>query len=696
MSPPALNEPSGSSAFRGRIALAGCLLVFAALVAWHTSFSGAFVFDDFSAIVNNPSIRHLWPVWGTWLPRQTDLTVSGRPILNFSLAISYALSGTRVWGYHAVNLAIHILAGLTLFGIVRRTLQRPASCRSLLAGDPSRASSLLQSNAVPIAFTVALLWTLHPLQTEAVTYIIQRAESLMGLLFLLTLYCFIRSVGSPRAWLWQGGTVATCLLGAATKEVIAVAPLLILLYDRTFVAGTFREAWRHHRWLHLALMATWLPLAGLVATTGWNRGSTAGFGVGPTPWIYWLTQIGALPHYLWLSFWPHPLVADYGMALVKTAGDVVPQALLLLLLAAGTAFSLWRRPALGFLGVWFFAILAPTCVVPVATQTMAEHRMYLPLAAVLVLAVIGTHRLVGRRCLLASLALAMSLGWLTMRRNDVYGTELSFWSDIMAKRPENARAYINLGNISLAQGRVAEAIDRYEAALRLQPDLPATESNLSNVLAQAGRPAEAVEHGEAALRLRPDFPDAHINLGNALTQLGRTDEAIAHYEAALRVQPDAADTQVNLGAALVKAGRVDEAIAHYEAALRVEPDRAETEHALAGALMSKGDGPAALWHYTAAVRLKPDFVTARFALGNALAGAGRFADAITEYQAIIRLDPHDVLARNNLGNALMTLGRLDEAIAAYEDALRLQPDNTSVRDNLRLAHALREEAKRTP
>jgi tetratricopeptide (TPR) repeat protein len=683
--------------------LAGGLLVLAALVAWRTSFSGAFVFDDFSAIVDNPTIRHLWPVWATWLPRRADLTVSGRPFLNFTLAISHALSGSRVWGYHAVNLALHLLAGLTLFGIVWRTLGlvgRVIPNPPLSVSDPSnrrvKDNAPYPANATLLAFTVALLWTLHPLQTEAVTYIIQRAESLMGLLFLLTLYCFIRSVGSPRAWLWQGGAVAACLLGSATKEVIAMAPLLVLLYDRTFVAGTFRDAWRRRWRLHLALMATWLPLAWLVAGTGWSRGSTAGFGVGIAPGAYWLTQCDALTRYLGLSFWPCPLVADYGMTLVRSVGPVLPQALLLLLLAAGTAVSLWRRPALGFLGAWFFAILAPTSIVPVATQTMAEHRMYLPLAAVVTLAVIGTHRLVGRRCLLPFLALAVGLGWLTLHRNDVYRSELSLWGDVAAKRPENARAYINLGNLSLAQSRVAEAIARYETALRLQPNLPEAESNLSNALAQAGRPAEAVGHGEAALRLKSDFPDAHINLGNALMQLGRTAEAIAHYEAALRFQPDAADTQVNLGDALRKAGHPDEAIAHYEAALRVEPDRAETEYALAGAFMGKGDGPAALRHYTAAVRLKPGFIGARFALGNALAEAGRFADAIAEYQAIIRLDPRDLPARNNLGNALMTLGRLDEAIAAYEDALRLQPDNPSVRENLRLAHALREETKRTP
>jgi tetratricopeptide (TPR) repeat protein len=752
--------PSPSARRTVPVLLSALVIVLAALAGWHNSFSGAFVFDDVPTIRENLTIRHLWPPGEVLSPPADGSPVTGRPLVNLTLAVNYALSGTKPWSYHVFNLIIHLLAGLTLFGLVRRTLAlsnveglRLRSGQALVAvgrgrrtppqspGMAAFGDAALQSDATFLALAIALLWTLHPLQTEAVTYVVQRTESLMGLFYLLTLYCFIRGAtvetrpkpnnasshrepgeagrgdpaptsGNPPGLLrrfaprndpltgistfWFLASLLACLLGMATKEVMVSAPLIVFLYDRTFVAGTFREAWRRHWRLHLALLATWLVLAWLVAGTGWSRGRTAGFGVGIAPGAYWLTQFKAVARYQWLSLWPHPLVADYGMTLVRSAGSVLPQALLLLLLAAGTAVSLWRRPALGFLGAWFFAILAPTSIVPVATQTMAEHRMYLPLAAVVALTVIGTHRLVGRRCLLAFLALAVSLGWLTLRRNEVYGSELSFWSDIMAKRPENARAYVNLGNISLAQGRVAEAIARYETALRLQPNLPETESNLSNALAQAGRPVDAVAHGEAALRLDPDSPNAHINLGNALMQLGRTAEAIAHYEAALRVQPEAADTRINLGAALVKAGRVDEAIAHYEAALRVEPDRAETEYALAGALMSRGDGPAALRHYTAAIRLKPDYIPARFALGNALAEAGRFAEAIADYQAIVRLNPRDVRARNNLGNALMMLGRLDEAIAAYEDALRLQPDNPSVRENLRLAHALREEAKRTP
>ena len=175
------------------IRIGAVLLSLAALAAWSNSFHGAFVLDDIPTIVANPSIRRLGALGTVLSPPKIGSPVTGRPLVNLTLALNYAASGTQVWSYHALNLLIHLLAGLTLFGVVRRTLEQPIPCgRSLLAGDSSRASSFQQSNTLPIAFAVALLWTVHPLQTEAVTYIVQRAESLAALFYLLTLYCTIR------------------------------------------------------------------------------------------------------------------------------------------------------------------------------------------------------------------------------------------------------------------------------------------------------------------------------------------------------------------------------------------------------------------------------------------------------------------------------------------------------------------------
>ncbi len=279
---PALKPPNtsttGSSSPQWDIILGGCLIVFAALVAYHNCFAGPFIFDDVASVTENLRIRHLWPIWDALTPSANSM-VGGRPMVSFSLALNYALGGLAVGGYHALNLVIHILAGLTLYGVIRRTLLQPA-----LREQFGSASGRL-------ALAVAVLWTVHPLQTEAVTYVSQRCESLMGLFYLLTLYCFIRGADSPRSGEWFTLSVVTCLLGMASKEVMVTAPAMVLLYDRIFVSGSFREAWTRHLRLYLGLAGTWLLLVYLMTGLHYRA---VGFGLGIPWWAYALTESRAV------------------------------------------------------------------------------------------------------------------------------------------------------------------------------------------------------------------------------------------------------------------------------------------------------------------------------------------------------------------------------------------------------------------
>ena len=217
--------------------------------------------------------------------------------------------GETVWSYHALNLLIHLAAGLTLFGLLRRTLARQ------VVGERVRAA------ASPLALAVALLCVVHTLQTESVIYTAQRAESLMGLFYLLTLYSFARGLESGRRRLWFAAAVGTCLLGMACKEVMVSAPLLVLLYDRTFVAGTFSTALRRRGWWYGGLGASWLLLAYLVVGGG-GRAGTVGFTAHATPWSYGLMQCRAVAQYVRLALWPQPLVFDYGTELDARLAEV--------------------------------------------------------------------------------------------------------------------------------------------------------------------------------------------------------------------------------------------------------------------------------------------------------------------------------------------------------------------------------------
>ena len=686
--------------------LAGAILAIGTIAVYSRTFSVPLLLDDSASIADNPTIRHLWPIGPVLAPPSGGITVSGRPVLNLTLAINYALGGTQVRGYHAVNLAIHIMAGLTLFGIARRIFRPDAT----------------------VAFATALLWTLHPLQTESVTYIIQRAESLMGLFYLLTLYCFIRHAesqdnGQP-AWrirLFSALSVFFCLLGMATKEIMVSAPIVALLVDRTFLAGSFREAWRRRRMLHLGLASTWVLLGYLVIREGGNRSGSIGFGVGVSWWAYGLTQFQAVAHYLRLAVWPHPLVFEYGVLQARDIGQVAPFACLIVLLAAVTILALVRWPAWGFLGFWFFAILAPTSLVSGATQSIAEHRMYLALAPVLMAIIGGGHALMrlstgaqkasapqgpatfpapaaasGRRgpgaAPIVLIVLAGACGVMAAWRNEDYRSALALWSDTVSKQPDNNPVANNNLGAALARmpGRLDDAIAQFEEALRLRPDDAEAHYNLGGALSQKpGRLDDAIAQYQEALRLRTalaekqkdfadardDFAKAHNGLGLAWSnQPGRSKESIAQYEEALRLKPDYADAHNNLGVVLCNAGRVSEALPHYQQAIRIDPSYYEAHYNLGSALSSLGRTPEAVSAFQDAVRLAPAKTAARNALGNALYACDRFDEAMEQFRAVTRLDPGNADAHNNLGTCLAARQQIDAALVEFKTAVRLRPD----------------------
>jgi tetratricopeptide (TPR) repeat protein len=709
---------------RWAVPLGAAVIAGAALAAYGNSLGGAFVLDDVRSIVENPTIRQLWPLSIPLHPPQGDLTVNGRPLLNLSFAANYALGGLDVRGYHLLNLAIHLLAGLTLFGIARRTLLLKGGGRKA-EGERTDASS----EPTLLAFAIALLWTVHPLQTEAVTYVVQRAESLMGLFYLLTLYFFIRSVeieqdptrrpfsllqtrlpnghpprlslrdsASPRHLralrfvAFRFSLFSACLAGMATKEAMASAPLLVLLYDRTFVSGSFAEAWARHKRVFFALGGTWLLLGLLMGASGGNRGRSVGFGLGISAPDHVLTQIRAVAIYLRLALWPHPLVFDYGTAIVTRLDVLIPAALLVAGLAAGTIYGLVRHPAWGFLGTWFFAVLAPSCLLPVTTQPIAEHRMYLPLAAVLAAGIVALRAAIGRiirppvaaavACLALAAAGAAACGALTARRNQAYRSAVALWGDNLAKRPASPRAHRNLGTVLLAAGRPADALAEFTAALDADPADVEALKNEGSALDELGRRPEAIAAYAEAVRLKPDYAEARSDLGLVLLRQGRPQEAVDQFTLALRINPRQAVAHFALGNLLARSGRDPEAIAHFQASLADRADNPEAHNNLANALMRTGHAAEALSHYREALRLRPGYADAHYNLGNALVQAGRLPDALVEYSLALEANPRLAEAENNLGNVLLQLGRTSEALPHFESALRLDPGLAEARATL--------------
>ena len=653
----------------------GLLLAAIVALAWANTWHAPFVFDDHASIVDNPTIRQLASF--SWLnpPHAAGETVGGRPVLNFSFALNYAVSGLGVWSYHALNTLIHAAAAFTLWSVLRR----------------------LPGCSAGVALATALLWALHPLQTAAVTYVVQRAESLAALFTLLTLHGFVRYAGDgsrPTRWAVLSGFA--CLAGVGTKETAAVAPLLALLLGRAFFASDWRDTWQRHGRLYAALFSTWLVLAFLVwANRG--RGGSAGWGTVVDPLAYALTQTWALVHYLRLVVWPSPLTFDYGMAVVEEASAVLVPASAVLALVALTFWAWRRRLAAGAAGLAFFLLLAPSSsFIPVATQTIAEHRLYLPLAVPLVLLCVAAARLRARLQLpsvvgpLVVATLATALGVATFARNEVYRSARTLWADTVAARDGNPRAHHNLGLALLAEGRRDEARQQFQRAVALQPTHAFAHFQLG-VLAPSL--PESERHFSAALAADPHYVDARVNLAQTIAGQGRLEEAVAQYRAALAEQP-AADIRAGLGGLLVQLGRPAEAAPLLQQALAEAPELPEAHYHWARLRERSGDPTTAENALRTALRLRPGYGIAAMALGNLLARQSRFAEAVDAFRAALAAEPANHQARNNLANCLLALERFPEAIAEYESILHARPTDAAVRRNLELARSLQSQRGR--
>lgn len=651
---------------RGRGWLVALLLGLAPVAVYWNSLPTPFVLDDRPVVTENPSIRSLWPLSGPLSPPAGGLPVCSRPVANLSFALNYAVGGEAVAGYHALNVVLHVLAGLTLFGVLRRTLARPAV--------PERFRTVADA----LALAVATLWALHPLQTAAVTYVSQRTELLATLCYLLTLLAFIRAAESPapaKRW-WTAAAVTACLAGMGSKETMASAPLIVLLYDRTFLAGSLAEAWRRRWPLHGALMATWVLLGWLVLGSE-SRGGTAGWDVAVTPLAYAATQGEAITGYLGRSVWPHPLVFDYGDYLAPPAWPTFVRGAGVVALVAGTLVALWRRPVAGFAGALFFGLLAPSSsVVPVATQTIADHRMYLPLAVVLTALALGVYAWLGRRAWVVGLVAAGLAGALTVARNQDFASPVTLWRDTVAKRPENMRARNNLSAALLEANQTEAGLAELHAALRLKPDHPDLLRNLAQAELFADQVPAALAHAEQAQQLDPRPAGGWALLGAVRLRAGQVVPAVEAYRRAIQLQPDLAAAHLGLGDAQAAQQDFAAALAAYGQARRLRPDSAEAAYGQAVALFQAGRNDEAIAVFAELGRRRPGYPGLHLNYGGALLDAGRAEQALGEFDAALAQEPPTAELLHLRALALLELGRTREATEVVRQTLQLAPGYT--------------------
>ncbi|MBK9516132.1 MAG: tetratricopeptide repeat protein [Anaeromyxobacter sp.] len=600
-----------------------------ALAAYARVLHGEFVFDDLPNVVNAPAVRQLPAALRAFVP---DLLAGRRPVTVLTLALDHAAGGLEPFTFHATNLGLHLLAVLLVFGFTRAVLRLagaglPAAGRG---GSPA-ARAALDPDA--LALVVAGLFALHPLQSQAVSYVVQRAEVLASLGYLGALWLLLLAERHGPGWrgaLAYGGALLALALGLGSKAILVTLPVAYLLLTWAVPGPAARGAlttWPRR----LALLAAPVALIGLFAARTSRRleGSTdAGFAVPGLPaGDYFLTQWRVVATYLRLLLWPAGQSADWAFSTSHSLGEpavLLSGALLLALVAAAAALLWWsRRPAgaggpanggglpeadrlaarLAAFGIgWFFVVLSATSSVIPREDVLVEHRTYLAswgvFLALAVAAERGLARLPARRRTLAALLL-VGLTWsglaaLTWRRNAVWESALALWSDAAAKAPGKPRVHLGLGNALLARGEAEAAIAEYRLGLAtLRADAAPAEAplqqNLGAALARAGRPAEAVAPLRRALALDPRSADAAAGLAVALLAAGELEEAGRAAVAALTLRPEDPVAHRVAGRARLAAGDDDAAaLAHLERAARAFPADAQVQLELGHALAATG------------------------------------------------------------------------------------------------------------
>lgn len=649
------------------------LIVVAAVASYANSLHGPFLLDDQRAIVENQTIRQLSPI-GTPLhpPRQSPVT--GRPLANLTFAVNYAVGGFSVEGFHAANVAVHLLAALALLGVLRLTFARTS-----IADAESRPAWL--------ALTGALIWAVHPLNSEAVNYVTQRTELLMGLGVLVTLYASIRALEpGGRRWEWVAAAAAFCAV--ASKETALTLPAIVVLWDRIFAFTTLREAWKRRRRLYALVASSWLLFVYFARELPFFV--ERGFELEVSRVTYLLHQASMVVQYLRLSVWPNGLVFDYGPVLPIAIGTAWPFVLAVLALLAATALALARVPTVGYWAVWFWITLAPpSSLIPIPTEVGAERRMYVPLIGLVAIATLAGSAVLQRlpsvewrqkAAIAAAAAVIVAMGVLTAARNVVYASGLAIWQDVVDRRP-HARAHEHVSIHLRDAGRIDESIAHLRTAAA---ESPRARFALASALLERGDLAGSIEQFRQFVTANPESREivrAREEFVVALSRSGDLDGALEQLRAITEAAPDYARGRVMLAETLTQRKDFDGAVREYREAVRLQPGNVVALAGLGGLLALRGERTEALTVLRRALELEPRALPPRRFIVRLLGEEKKYEEMEKEAALLATYAPTDPESHNLLGIALASQQRFAPASERFAEALRLDPSHDEARAN---------------
>jgi len=680
------------------------LLIFLGFTIYSNTLNSPFAFDDSNAIQKNVFIR-MEEISGRNIIQAAMGYGKNRPVSMLSFAFNYYFDQYNVLGYHLVNVFIHIINGILLFFLVKLTLglsnQQNIAKRKL---DPITVTTL--------SFFTALLWLVNPVQTQAVTYIVQRMTSMGAMFYLLALILYAKGriaqrlsvqkggARSKHYYLWFAGCFVAGILALGSKESTVLLPVFMFLYEWYFFQDLDKD-WFKRQIKYLVAIAIFF---GLVA------GLYLGFdplGKFNTLRDYFfkeftigerlLTQTRVVIYYLILIFYPKPsrLNLDHDFPLSYSLFNPLTTFLSLSIIVGLFALGLYlakKQRLISFCIFWFLGnLVIESSVIPLAI--IFEHRIYMPSMFVFLLIVILFYRTIKPAWLTAVIAcavVAVNSYW-TYERNKIWQDNISLWTDCVNKSPNKPRPYSNLGQVLARQERYDEALPNYLKAIQINPNFVEAQYNLGILYEKQGETIKAIEQYRKAVQVNPEFVNAYNNLGVVLLKQDKTDEAIKYLQQALQKNPNMASAHINLGLALFKQDKLNAAVVHYNKALQISSNLSKAQFGLGEALVKQGRTEQGVHHLKRALEINPEYAEAHNDLGGLLLQEGKVDEALEHFNAALKTNPDISEAHNNLGIILIHKGQITDAVFHFQEALLINPEFELAQDNLRRALTIQQQ-----
>lgn len=624
------------------------VLVFVSLVVYANSFQNGFVWDDKTLIVANYYIRdgsNIGKIFAQDLfykPWKTGNYY--RPLQSLSFMLDYSLWRLKPFGYHLTNIAFHTICGLLVYLLIL----------------------LLIKEKLP-SIIASLFFLIHPMHTEAVTYISGRADSMVTALIVLSVILYLKSrISLQKELVLYGGSVISFLLALLTKENAVILPLILILCDSTLFEEKNRislskKLLSYLPFLIIAIIYIYLRLTILDFTKDHMLSHNLPFS------LRILTFTKVIWNYLGIIIFPFNLHMERRIMPVISLFNLVAWIYLFMLsLILWIAAKNYKNSKTVLFGIlWFFVTLFPVSntVIPLFTY-LAEHWLYLPyigLCIVMAQVFLKLKQTIIPFLKLPVFGLVFLLisfySTLTIRQNKIWKDEVTLFTYIL--KYDAYRNYLIHNNLGLAyeeNGQLEEAFSEYEKALKIKPNYADTYANLGNIYYKQGLYEQATDSYQKALKYKPNLATAYNGLGVIYTTTGRYQEAILLHLKSLELNPYYVDAYYNLGNAYAHSEDPNKAEEAYIRVLKLEDSHFYAHNNLGNIYVRKNQYEKAITEFKKALECNPDFALTHYNLGLIYAQKGWYSQAIQEYMWAINIDGRMADAYSEIGNIYRITG----------------------------------------